>query len=188
MKSGRLKEKMPSEIEKASKTTKILWKNKTNLHIRHNQLYLFKNHQTYLWVVPKDEIKRLVFSTHKGSGHIGITKCIALLKEKFYWPDMETDVRVLINTCLPCLERKSAGHRILPEPQITTTSYPFEKVAVDITGPLRPCATGERYILGIIDYFSEYVMLLPLHNIDAKSVLSRRYSIFGSRMRTPLSW
>jgi hypothetical protein len=184
MKSGKLLDKNPDELHCASREAKLLWKKRERLRIRGDELYFLTPDDKYKWVVPANERKRLVFSTHKGCGHIGITKTTTLVKEKYFWPEMEYDIRILINTCKPCRERKSAGVRQLPEPQMTFTSFPFEKIALDITGPLRPCKSGERFILGIVDYFTKFPQLIPLHNTDSKTVAKALFQhwicIFGA--------
>jgi hypothetical protein len=184
MKSGKLLDKNPDELHCASREAKLLWKKRERLRIRGDELYFLTPDDKYKWVVPANERKRLVFSTHKGCGHIGITKTATLVKEKYFWPEMEYDIRILINTCKPCRERKSAGVRQLPEPQMTFTSFPFEKIALDITGPLRPCKSGERFILGIVDYFTKFPQLIPLHNTDSKTVAKALFQhwicIFGA--------
>ena len=102
MKEGKIQESLPDTLQLASKSAKSLWERRKNLRIRGDCLYLLTSSNNYAWVVPKSERKRLICSAHKGSGHIGITKCVSLIKEKYYWPDMESDIRTVINTCIPC--------------------------------------------------------------------------------------
>ena len=61
-------------------------------------------------------------------------------------------------------------------------AYPFEKVSLDITGPLPKGTHGEKYILGIIDNFSKYPALIPLKNSTAEQVAKAMYA----RIRTGL--
>jgi hypothetical protein len=83
---------------------------------------------------------------------------------------MEEDIRLMISSCMPCLQRKSCGAPKLPPMQFSVTGYPFEKIAIDIAGPLPLSKNGERYLLGIVDYFSKYPMLLPIKNMESKTV------------------
>jgi hypothetical protein len=163
--------KMPVELNSSSRTAKLLWKRRDDLRIRGDQLHILQKDPTkYSLIVPKQERKRLIHDVHKGSGHIGISKTAALIRKSYYWPEMDDDIRLTINSCSACLMRKGCGARITPKTQTVLTGYPFEKIAIDITGPLVPCSSGERFILGIIDYFSKYPMLIPLRSIDAKCV------------------
>lgn len=170
LKSGNLANNHPKELDWTSRETKLLWAKRQKLRIRGDVLYYLASDNIYKWIVPNEERKRLIFSVHKGCGHIGVTRTTKMIKENYYWPDMDFFIRTLLNTCKSCRERKNAGARNLPPPQASVTSYPFEKIALDITGPLRPCKNGERYILGIVDYFSKFPMLIPLHNVESKTV------------------
>ena len=116
------------------------------------------------------ERKRLVLTTHQVLGHVGITKTTIAIKEEYFWPSMEQEIRLIVNKCKLCQQRKT-GHQIAQPPKNKTiTSFPFEKIAIDITGPLPVTKSGYRYILGVIDYFSRFIMLVPLRNIDSKTV------------------
>ena len=61
--------------------------------------------------------------------------------------------------------------------------YPFEKVALDIAGPMKLTKSGNRYILGMIDHFSKYPVLIPLKSTDSDTIIEavfRRWiSVFG---------
>ena len=63
-------------------------------------------------------------------------------------------------TCGFCLKRKDAG-----QPKITKkglfSEYPFQKVFIDLTGPLPVTKAGNKYILAIIDGFSKWSALIP---------------------------
>lgn len=170
MKAGKIKEKNPEELLHSSKEAKLLWRKRNNLCLRGNELYLCTESGLYKWIVPMKERKRLIFSTHKGCGHIGINRTANIIQRDYYWPEMDLEIRTILNTCRPCQERKSPGVRRLPPSQTTVTSFPFEKVAIDITGPLKPSRSGKKYILGIVDYFTKFPMLIPLQNVEAKTV------------------
>ena len=60
----------------------------------------------------------------------------------------------------------------------------FEKISMDIAGPLPTANNGEKYILGIIDNYSRYVVLIPLRQATAsevaKALLKHWIAIFGT--------
>lgn len=168
MKSGKMKERCPEELKHASYIAKKLWSHRESLRIRGDMLFLAQDDQ-YALVVPRRERKMLILNYHQSLGHIGIGKLVDVMKRKFYWPSMSTDIRLIVNTCRGCAERKVKAP-IKHNPEHVCTGYPFEKIAVDIAGPLQPSRCGDRYILAIIDYFSKFPMLIPLRNIDSKTV------------------
>ena len=54
---------------------------------------------------------------------------------------------------------------------------------IDITGPLVASKNGYRYILGIVDVFSRFLMLIPIRNITSQAIIdiltSRWIPLFG---------
>jgi hypothetical protein len=60
--------------------------------------------------IPNDRsIKtKVLYECHDANvaGHVGVTKCIALLKQKCYWPNMHEDVKKYIASCIPCQKNK----------------------------------------------------------------------------------
>jgi hypothetical protein len=88
---------------------------------------------------------------------------------------MSDDIRLFINTCRECASRKTQIPR-QHQVESTFTGYPFEKIAMDIAGPLPQSKSGETYILAIIDYFSKFPMLIPLRQTDSKTVAEALFS------------
>ena len=60
---------------------------------------------------------------------------------------------------------------------------PFEKIVIDVFGPVCRSRSGHVYALGIIDVFSRFPMIVPLRSTDSKTIvnalLTRWISIFG---------
>lgn len=46
----------------------------------------------------------------------------------------------------------------------------FERIAIDISGPFPKSENGNLYILVVADYFSEFIEIFPLPNIEAETV------------------
>ena len=48
---------------------------------------------------------------HEGGlvGHFGVAKMLAMLKEKFFWPNMKCDIQKHYASCLTCLHAKSSA-------------------------------------------------------------------------------
>ena len=47
---------------------------------------------------------------------------------------------------------------------------PFEKIAIDIVGPLPKNRVGNRFLLVICDYATRYPEAVPLHSCDTEHV------------------
>jgi len=131
----------------------------------------------------KDKKERIIKEFHDDLGHIGIKKMTELLTRNYYWDNIREDIYKYVNSCFSCAQRKING-RVQRRPHIQiTASKPLEKVMIDIAGPLKPSKNGYRYILGIVDVFSRFLMLIPIRTISSQAIIdiltSRWIPLFG---------
>ncbi len=64
--------------------------------------------------------------------------------------------------------------------QLPIISTPFNRVAVDLVGPIYPTsASGNRYILTLVDYATRYPEAIPLAKIDTESIAEAMLEIFS---------
>ena len=61
---------------------------------------------------------------------------------------------------------------------------PFERIAIDIVGPLPRSRKGYQYVLVICDYATRYPEAIPLRCTDAHRV-AEELIVFFSRMGIP---
>lgn len=94
----------------------------------------FFRHEGFLFrlgklVIPSCSIRELLTrEAHGGglAGHFGETNTLEMLREHFYWPNMNRDVHHVIERCIACKKAKSkeAGHGLympLPIPDLPWT-------------------------------------------------------------------
>jgi hypothetical protein len=62
---------------------------------------------------------------------------------------------------------------------------PFQRVAMDILGPLPLTDRGNKYILVLGDYFTKWVESYPIPNMEAKTIANVFVSHFVSRFGAP---
>ena len=182
LKTEKLNEREPDLIKFENEECKMLWAKRRKLRFRGDLLYFVTENGSYKLIIPTSERKNMIKLTHETLAHIGVKKTLHFLHEKYYWYNMDFDVRLFIASCKSCAERKSVPIKKHSRNSLSG-AYPFEKVSVDITGPLPTGAHGEKYILGIIDNFSKYPSLIPLKNATAKEVAQAIYknwiTVFG---------
>ena len=56
---------------------------------------------------------------------------------------------------------------------------PFDRLALDIVGPLPNTSQGHRYILVMVDYATRYPEALPLRTATAKNVANELMLLFN---------
>ena len=69
--------------------------------------------------------------------------------------------------------------------QLIYTGEPFERVAMDIVGPLPRTERGNRYILTVVDHFTKHVEAYPLQDQEAVSMARVFLNEFVARYGVP---
>ena len=123
-------------------------------------------------VVPSALQEAVLTQLHNSGGHFGIWKTMEKVKERFYWPGYEEDVEKWVRECSACQRRNPPQQ--LPRAPLGTikVSRPFEKVSLDIMGPLPISSRGCKYILVVTDLFTKWVEAFPLKD-TVSSTLAR---------------
>ena len=55
---------------------------------------------------------------------------------------------------------------------------PFQRIAMDIVGPLPRSQSGNQYVLVVCDYATRYPEVVALRNTDAESVAEELVKLF----------
>lgn len=100
-----------------------------------------------------------------------------LLRQTVWYPNIDTDSEVLINSCIPC---QATGPAPKPEPlqMSELPSRPWSEISADFFGPV---PTGE-YVLVVIDEYSRFPEVDLLTSTSAPAVIpkmDRMFSIHG---------
>ncbi|KAK3545104.1 hypothetical protein QTP70_000616 [Hemibagrus guttatus] len=132
-----------------------------------------------------DFLSRGKFLTMIEAGHLGITKTLARLKLRFFWPKMASEVKKYVISCPVCQltkpsQRKPAGLMVPIRPQ-----KPWEYVGVDFVGPLPHTSSGNAYILVFVDYFSKSVEIVAVREATAQVAANKLLSEVFSRHGAP---
>lgn len=104
-------------------------------------------------------------------GHQGVSRTSRRLKKQFSWRGLKQDVRNYIKTCTLCQKNKISNKHVRSPMVVTSTSSrPFEKVILDIVGPLPKSLSGNCFVLTLQDDLSKFSLGIPLPNHTAQTV------------------
>ena len=143
-----------------------------NLLVRRQENVDKDNVVIYQVIVPRKARRSILYACHdmKTSGHLGVSKTVSKIKQKFYWPGLQSDVRSYIAGCGTCSKRKGPIPTKRAPMQIVRSGFPMERIAIDILGELPETAKGNKYIVVIGDYFTKWTEALPIPNMEACTV------------------
>jgi hypothetical protein len=178
IKSVRVGERPPSsEIQGSSRNTHVMWSNWPRLVLENDILYRRWESEDgtrskLQLVVPKSLVPVILKSLHDNptSGHLGVTKTVERVRQRFYWCGLQQDIESWCRTCEACCRRNNP--KVKPRASLVTSKigYPGERVAMDIVGPFPKTDNGNKYILVVSDYFTRWTEAFPIPNQEASTV------------------
>lgn len=96
------------------------------------------------------------------SGHAGIKRMLNNIKKYYFWPGIERDITAFVRRCDKCQKQKYSIPVREPMTVTSTAQSPFEKIFLDIVGPLDRDSNNYSYILTLQCELSKYVEAYPL--------------------------
>lgn len=103
-------------------------------------------------------------------GHIGINRMYNTLRLRYYWPNMKKQITTLVNSCPVCQKCKSQAMPPCPLEITTTASTAFDKIFIDLYGPLPETENHNKYLLTVQCELSKFLDAIPLPDKSAKTV------------------
>ena len=112
--------------------------------------------------------------------HVGQRRTMDKVTAAFYWPGIDQDIRTYCKSCDICQRTVQKGKiPKVPVQKIPLVDAPFQRVAVDLVGPIHPASeSGHRYILTLVDYATRYPEAVPLKDIRVETVSEALVSMY----------
>jgi hypothetical protein len=114
-----------------------------------------------LCIIYNKEQEDLISKFHEHTpGHFVINKTVNLMKQsEYYYPGLREHFTEYIRTC-PCCQKMSYIRPVIhANPYVNSTTEPMQRLNIDTIDPLPPNDEGNKYVIVIIDTFSNYVTL-----------------------------
>ena len=115
--------------------------------------------ETVQLVLPTDLKPIVMKALHNDplAGHLAFQKTYDRICEKFFWPEMRVEIKQYCAACHECALSKTSPHfKKAPLKPIPVPNEPFERVSMDIVGPLKVTKKGNQYILVLIDNLTKW--------------------------------
>ena len=159
------KRSVPSRFPKdGSHYLKALWNQRSQLILQEGVLYRHwkdipdngANPRLQL-VLPTCLVPDILTELHNSptGGHLGANKTYEKMRSRIYYVNLQKTVEDWCRQCELCSSRKAPTEKSQAPMQLSVTSKPMERIAMDILGPLPTTARNNEYILVVGDYFSK---------------------------------
>ncbi|VDK24267.1 unnamed protein product [Taenia asiatica] len=99
-------------------------------------------------------------------------KMVKPSNKRYWWVSLTSDVIDFCQTCITCSSFKKPHSTPYALLQPMPTGFPGERMGIDIMGPLQLTKRENRYVLAMVDYFTEVAEAEPMKSPHAKTVAS----------------
>ena len=154
----------PREISRESQNVKRLLHEWNKLELTNNGLLIRNNGSRKQIVLPSKYHRFVMKELHEEMGHLGTDRVLDLVRQRFFWPRMQTDIEHFIRTShfitnvCSCIKQKRPVLPIRAPLQPIMTTSPFELVSIDFLH-LERSKGGYEYIL-VVGYRTFYYKCL----------------------------
>jgi len=152
------------------------------------------NHEGESWqlVSPVAYRKEIMRTAHAlvTSGHMGVKKTQVKVAKQAYWVGCSKEVREFCRSCEVCAKYHRGATKRQGELQNMCVGAPWERVAIDITGPHPQSTKGNKFMITVLDHFTKHAFAFPVRNHEAVTVakyfVQRVFLVYG--VLTQLLW
>lgn len=134
-------------------------------------------HKRFQFVVPSS-LKSVVLSgVHDNAGHQGQPHTLSLARQRFFWHDMEKDVRSHVRNCHRCVFSKTPEPAVRAPLESIKTTAPLELVCIDFWST-EDNNNKSVDVLVITDHFTKLAHAFQCQDQTAKRVAKKLWDGF----------
>ena len=132
--------------------------------------------------VPKALEETVIKNVHTSlaTAHIGHERTLSKINQKFFIENGYSKVKLFVSQCEICNKFKGVKHKDVKISRYPVPNQPFERVSMDFLGPLKTTSRGNKYILGLTDFLTRYLVLYALPDRSSTNVAGTLKNFFAN--------
>ena len=125
-----------------------------------------------LYIVPESLKRNVMELYHDSKGHPGAGRTKETIYLSYWWKGMGIDVENHVKSCKSCARRKARNAvAAVPIQGYRAPTMPWERIHIDLTGPLTTTTLGNKYIVVMKDALTRYVETAAIKDKSADLVV-----------------
>lgn len=117
----------------------------------------------------KEHIYNSFHNRSDSGGHFNWKKTLSKIMKRYYWPNMHIFIRDKTNSCETC-QRKRTNSRNKEILNPVHSRAIFQKVHLDLCGPISRSESNQAYIMAAVCHFSKFVIATAIPDCKATTV------------------
>ena len=139
--------------------------------------------------LPSSMVKTLLSACHNdpmSGGHFSVDRTYNKIRRHYWWFNMKRSIHQYIRACHLCqqynVDRQKRPGQLR---SIAPPEGPFQVIGIDYCGPLKITPRSNRYVLIITDYFTRYIVAVPLSNCSAEKTAEALFNNYFCHFGIP---
>ncbi len=161
----------------------LLWVQLSNYNYRRTALLLPKKYQKEALCEPHTSIF---------GGHDATLKTYIKIMSSCYWPGIYQDIKLHVQTCLTCQQRKWSPTKPTPLSMLPIPECMNWRIHADLFGPMLTANNNKKFVLCITDAFTKYAVVTLMQNKNAETVadaiFKESFCKFGIPVQIHTDW
>jgi len=92
------------------------------------------------------------------------------ISSSYYWPGLYRDIKMHVQTCLTCQQRKRATTKPTLLQPLPIPERPNWRIHADLFGLMLTANSNKKFVLCITDAFNKYAVVTSIQNKNAETV------------------
>lgn len=136
-----------------------------------NELLAYEDENKLKTVVPRQMVSVLLNFLHDSplAGHRDFEKTLDLVKNKYFWLNMQADVKRYCESCHLCQTKKYLSKQRKAPLKPVVVNAPWGLIGLDVVGPLKTTKNNNVFIIIAIDYFTKFCVAKAVSEFKAET-------------------